>query len=227
MPFGVSVHLTYFLQMTNLSTAAAGILDEFAGGTTGDFDMMVGVGLVKDTDAVFFEYLGDDSEPAALMLRSGKALTRMSNVQLAGISIAEDIGEFNSTKLNLLLRTSAGRTILVTSGLTTIWSQCVVTSLMAMYNGGDVTCPFHLDTWKGTSKMRPCFAAIRVGQTKMSDNDLYEQLRDARSDGDKSKVQSIMRDSVEILNHAVTGGVVNDVSVTVAPALPEADSDLF
>ena len=97
---------------------------------------------------------------------------------------------------------------------------------MALYNGGDVTCPFHLDTWKGQSKMRPCFAAIRVGQTKLSDNDLYEQLRDARTDRDKTKVETIMRDSVEILNHAVTGGPVNDVSVTVAPALPAQEEDI-
>ena len=68
--------------MTNLSTTAAGILEEFSGGTTGDFDMMVGVGLVKGTDAVFFEYLGDDAEPAALMLRSGKALAQYPTCNL-------------------------------------------------------------------------------------------------------------------------------------------------
>ena len=213
--------------MTIISTAAAGLLNEFAGGATGEFDMMVGVGLVKDTDAVFFEYLGDDTEPAALMLKSGKALTRMPNVQLAGISVAEDIGEFNSTKLNLILHTGGGRSILLTSGLTTIWSQCIITSLMALFNGGDLTCPFHLDTWKGTSKMRPCFAAIRVGDVKMSDNDLYEQLAEARGDRDKAKTERIMRDAIEILSHALTGGRTEEVSVTVSPSLPAADTADF
>ena len=209
--------------MTMLSTTGTALVEEFSGGTTGEVDMMIGVGLVKDTDAVFFEYLGDDTEPAALMRKTGKALTRMSNVQLSGIDIAEDIGEFNSTKLNLFLTTGGGRTILVTSGLQTIWSQCVITCLLGMLKGGDVTCPFHLDTWKGTSKMRPCFAAIRVGNTKVSDNEMYELLADARSDGDKDKVLTLMRNAVEQLRAAVRP---EEVNVTVSPDL-SAETDLF
>jgi len=212
--------------MTIVSTAGAALLEEFSGGQTGDVDMMIGVGLVKDTEAVFFEYLGDDEEPAALMRKNGRALTRMPNVVLANIDIAEDVGEFNSTKLNLYLSTGAGRSILVTSGLTTIWSQCVVTCLMGMLKNGDVTCPFHLDTWKGTSKMRPCFAAIRVGQAKVSDNELYELLSEARADKDSAKVETLMRNAVAALQAAVG---TEEVNVTVAPELPaaEAETDLF
>ena len=203
----------------------ADLVAEFAGGASSDVEMMIGIGLVKDSDAVFFQYIGDNGEPHALVLPSGKPLTRMQNVQLAGISVADDIGEFNATKLNLFLQSSAGRTILLTSGLNTIWSQCVITGLMSLLNGGDLTCPFTLDTWKGNSKMRPCFAAIRVGQTKMSDNDMYEQLRDARSDGDKAKVIRIMRDAVDILSHAVTPqqAQVTDISDEVAAALAPAE----
>ena len=212
--------------MTIVSTAGAALLEEFSGGQTSDVDMMIGIGLVKDTEAVFFEYLGDDEEPAALMRKNGRALTRMPNVVLSGIDIAEDIGEFKSTKLNLYLNTGAGRTILVTSGLTTIWSQCVITCLMGMLKGGDVTCPFHLDTWKGTSKMRPCFAAIRVGDTKISDNELYSLLSEARSDGDKQQVETLMRNAVQQLRAVFT---TDEVAVTVAPELPagEAETDLF
>ena len=212
--------------MTIVSTAGAALLEEFSGGQTGDVDMMIGIGLVKDTDAVFFEYLGDDEEPAALMRKNGRALTRMPNVVLGGIDIAEDVGEFNSTKLNLYLNTGGGRSILVTSGLTTIWSQCVVTCLMGMLKGGDVTCPFHLDTWKGTSKMRPCFAAIRVGNAKVSDNELYELLSDARSDGDKQLTETLMRNAVQQLRAVFT---TDEVAVTVAPELSasEAETDLF
>ena len=212
--------------MTIVSTAGAALLEEFSGGQTGDVDMMIGIGLVKDTDAVFFEYLGDDEEPAALMRKNGRALTRMPNVVLGGIDIAEDVGEFNSTKLNLYLNTGGGRSILVTSGLTTIWSQCVVTCLMGMLKSGDVTCPFHLDTWKGTSKMRPCFAAIRVGNAKVSDNELYELLSDARSDGDKQLTETLMRNAVQQLRAVFT---TDEVAVTVAPELSasEAETDLF
>ena len=210
--------------MTIVSTAGAALLEEFSGGQTSDVDMMIGVGLVKDTEAVFFEYLGDDEEPAALMRKNGRALTRMPNVVLSGIDIAEDIGEFKSTKLNLYLNTGGGRTILVTSGLTTLWSQCVVTCLMGMLKGGDVTCPFHLDTWKGTQGLKPCFAAIRVGDTKISDDELYGLLSEARADRDKLKVETLMRNAVQSLRAPFT---TDEVAVTVAPALEEAETDLF
>jgi hypothetical protein len=215
-----------FLQMTLISTAtidpAAALVAEFAGGSDSSVDMMVGIGVLKDSDAVFFQYLGDTNEPAALMLQSGKPLTRMGNVTLTGISVADDIGEFNATKLNVFLETSKGTTVLVTSGLTTIWSQCIINGLMAMFNGGDLTCPFNLDTWKGNSKMKPCFGGIRVGQAKMSDNDLYQQLTEARTDGNKQLVETIMRDSVQILSHALTGGPVEEAVVTTEPTVTVA-----
>ena len=187
-----------------LSVDTTSVLAEFAGGQSSDIAMMIGIGLVKDSEAVFFQYVGDDQTPQALMLPSGKPLTRMGNVRLAGISIAEDIGEFKSTKLNLILESSAGNQIMMTSGLATIWSQCVITALMGMFNSYDLETPFQLDTWKGTSKMRPCFAAIRCEGQKISDQMLYDQLADARSDRDSAKVQAIMRDSVEILAAAIS-----------------------
>jgi len=175
--------------------------------------MMIGVGLVKDTDAVFFQYLGEGVEPMALVQNSGRPLTRLGNVKLAGISVADDIGEFNSTKLNVILESSAGTQVLVTSGLTTIWSQCLLNGLEAMCNGGDISCPFNLDTWKGTSKMRPCFAAVRVGQVSMKDNDLYTLLSDARADGNKQMVEKLCRNAVNAISDALTGGPVTDVVV--------------
>ena len=186
-----------------LSTDNSAVLAEFAGGQTTDVAMMIGIGLVKDSEAVFFQYLGEEQQPSALMMPSGKPLTRLSNIKLAGIDIAEGVGEFKSTKLNLFLESNQGRIIMLTSGLTTIWSQCVITALMGMFNSYDLQTPFVLDSWKGNSKMRPCFAAVRVGQNKISDQMLYDQLADARSDRDKVKQEQIMRDSVEILRHAI------------------------
>ena len=203
--------------MTNLPTAPTNninaLVTEFAGGAASDISMMIGVGLVKDTDAVFFQYLGEGVEPMALVQNSGRPLTRLGNVKIAGISVAEDVGEFNSTKLNVVLESSAGTQVLVTSGLTTIWSQCLLNGLMAMVNGGDITCPFNLDTWKGTSKMRPCFAAVRVGSTSMKDNDLYTLLADARSDGNKQLVTTLCRNAVNTISDSLTGGPVEDVVV--------------
>ena len=166
-------------------------------------DMMIGIGLVKDTDAVYFQYLGEEQSPTALMLPSGKPCTRLPHVTVTGIEIAEDIGEFKSTKLNLFVTSQAGRTVLLTSGLQTIWSQCIITALMAVFNEYGLNAPLTIDTWKGTSKMRPCCAAIRQGTQKMSDSDLYEQLKEARSDRDRERVERIMRDSVDILRGAL------------------------
>lgn len=196
---------------------AASIVSEL-GGSQQSVDMMIGIGLVKDTEAVFFQYLGDEQTPAALMMPSGKPCTRMANIRLTGLSVADGIGEFNSVKLNMFIESSQGRTLMLTSGLTTIWSQCVITALMGLFETGNINLAFTLDTWKGTSKMRPCFAAIRSGDLKMSDNDMYEQLKEARADRDNDKVLSIMRDAVSILNAAVGGPepaqVVEAVTVT-------------
>ena len=98
-------------------TDNSALLAEFSGGSTTDVAMMIGIGLVKDSEAVFFQYLGDEQTPSALMMPSGRPLTRLANVTLAGIDVADDIGEFNSTKLNLFLQSSQGRVVMLTSGL--------------------------------------------------------------------------------------------------------------
>ena len=191
--------------MTILQDTTAIVSELVAGGQQTEYNMMLGVGINKDSDAVFFVYRGDDQEPVALTLpTSGKPLTRLGNVKVTGLNIAEDIGTFNSTKLNLFLTTNKGVVILVTSGLTTLWSQCVLTGLMGAFETGNLEFALTLDTWKGTSKMKPCFAAIRSGDLKMSDTDLYEQLKEARADRDKEKVETILRDSVSILSHAIS-----------------------
>lgn len=197
------------------------LLAEFSGGSNTDVSMMIGIGLVKDSEAVFFQYLGDEQTPSALMMPSGRPLTRLANVTLAGVDVADDIGEFKSTKLNLFLQSSQGRIVMLTSGLTTIWSQCVLNALMGMYNSYDLNTSFQLDSWKGTSKMRPCFAAIRCDGNKVSDQELYEMLTEARADRDNVKVEQLCRNAVAQLREGL--GVVQPVDVEVNP---EA-TDLF
>ena len=201
--------------MTILQDNTAIVSDLVAGGQQPEVGMMIGVGVNKDSDAVFFMYRGEDQEPAALTIpTSGKPLTRLGNVFVTGISIAEDVGTFKSTKLNLFLTTNSGNVILITSGLTTIWSQCVLTGLMGAFESGNLQLALTLDTWKGTSKMKPCFAYILSGDLKMSDTDLYEQLKDARADRDQRKVETICRDCVSILSHAISPSQV-EVSTLV------------
>ena len=187
-----------------LTVDNASVLAEFTGGQSAEVAMMIGIGLVKDSEAVLFQYLGEEQQPSALMLPSGKPLTRLQNVRLAGISVADGIGEFNSIKLNVYLESTEGKTVMLTSGLTTIWSQCMITSLMGLFNSYSLDRPFVLDTWKGNSKMRPCFAALRQDNVKVSDQMMYDQLRELRTDKAYDKLESVMRDAVQILNNAVS-----------------------
>ena len=83
-----------------------------------------------------------------------------------------------------------------------------------MYHSYDLATPFTLDSWKGNSKMRPCFAAIRNNWCQVSDQELYDLLSDARSDRDKSRVETIMRDAVAVLSEPLAG-VPADVVVEV------------
>ncbi len=203
---------------------AQSVLSEFTGGTSTDVEMMIGVGLVKDSDAVFFQYMGDEAQPQALtMPTSGKPLTRLTNVTLSGLSIAEEIGEFKSTKLNIYLRSSAGRTIMLTSGLTTIWSQCLLTCIAGLLKDPQgLQVPFNLDSWKGNSKMRPCFAGIRVAGNKVTDDDMYTALAEARADRNPELTQRILRDLIDVVSAKLSNETAVDaVDVQVDPQAAE------
>jgi len=196
----------------------ADITTEFIGGDQPDVSMMVGIGIVKDSDAVFFKYLGEDQQPEALMKpSSGRPLTRLSNIQLVGISIAENVGSFNSTKLNLYIRGQQGTTIMLTSGLSSLWSQYCLTGLSALFQEKPIDTLFNLDTWRGTSKMRPCFAAIRSNGIKLNDETLKEQLMDAKSDKDEDRTDQLLRDAVEGMRMLLAGNAPQPVDVQVLP----------
>ena len=190
--------------------------------TDSGIDMMIGIGLNKESDAVFFQYLGEEQTPSALMLPSGKPLTRLANVRLVALTVADDVGTFKSTKLNVILESTQGRRVMLTSGLQTLWSQYLVSGLSALQQAYALDTAFTLDTWKGTSSMRPCFAAVRQQGQKMIDADLTEQLKDAKADRDQGRAMRIMRDAVEIINAAVHGDVqpvtVTEEKTTTLPA---------
>ena len=85
---------------TSIVSMPSNDVSDFTGGAESDVAMMIGIGLVKDSPAVFFQYLGDEQTPCGLTMPSGKPVTSLKNITLSGISIAENVGEFNSTKLN-------------------------------------------------------------------------------------------------------------------------------
>jgi len=185
--------------------------------------MMIGVGVVKDSEAVFFQYVGDD-QTSALVQPSGKPVTRIGNVQLTGLSIADDVyaeAGFKGDKLNVFVTTQQGRTVMLTSGLTTIWSQCLITSLQGLAEEGGLDHIIAIDTWKGNSKMKPCFAAVRDGARKVSSNELYQALADARSDRDREKTEKLMRDAIEVINAGLVNASMQDAVVR------EVETDLF
>jgi len=206
----------------NLTDNTAAIVAEFGGSSQQTVDIMIGVGLVKDSEAVFFQYEGDE-KVTALMQASGRPVTRIGNVRLTGLSIADDVyadAGFSGSKLNIFVETQAGRSVMLTSGLTTIWSQCLMTSLMGLITDNALDHLICIDTWKGNSKMKPCFAAVRDGQRKVTSNEMYQALMEARSDRDREKTERIMRDAVDVLNAALGQAPVQVAEVREAD--PEA-----
>jgi len=209
------------------STATSAIVSEFSGGRQSSVAMTIGIGLVKDSDAVFFKYADEAGEqPVALLQPSGKHLSTLCNVTLVDVSLYEPNDEYNTLKLNVTLESSTGTHVMVTSGLTTFWSMSILGGLLEMQKGGDLTCPFNLDTWRGNKgKIKPCFGAIKMGAISMRNDDLYNSLTDARSDGNKQLVERIMRDGVETVHHALTGGLVEEAVVTLDAAVSEVPAD--
>nr|BDD45518.1 hypothetical protein 29 [Paracoccaceae bacterium] len=207
----------------NLTENTAAIVAELGGSSQQTVDIMIGVGLVKDSEAVFFQYEGDE-KVSALMQASGRPVTRIGNVRLSGLSIADDVyadAGFSGSKLNIFVETQSGRSVMLTSGLTTIWSQCLMTSLMGLVTDNAIDHLISIDTWKGNSKMKPCFAAVRDGQRKVTNNEMYQSLMDARSDRDRAKTEAIMRDAVDVLNAALGQTSVQKAEVTIDPAAAE------
>ena len=207
--------------MTIVSTAAlsptvstTSIVSEFAGGQSSNVAMTIGIGLNKDSDAVYFRYADEAGEqPIALLTATGRHLSTLGNVTLVDVGLYEPNDEYNTLKVNITLQSSAGTQVMVTAGLTTFWSMSVVGGLLAMLLGGDVTCPFNLDTWKGNKgKIKPCFGAVKISGQAMRNDALYNALTDARADRDKVKTYAIMRDAVEVIN-----AVLTDVKPSLAP----------
>jgi len=207
---------------TAQSTETTSCLANFIGEAQVEITAMIGVGVVKESDAVFFQYIGDNQPPQPVTLPSGKPVTRFPNVQFAGIEVKENIGEFNATKLNLYIRNSVGEVLMLTSGLQTIWSQSIVNGLFAFVNTHACTKTFHLDTWKGTSKMRPCFSAIRIDGETLKDNLLKQQLIDLKHKGDDAGVEKMMRDMISTLQLAFG---IDPVETSVVDDGPEPTAD--
>ena len=207
--------------MTIVSTAnptvdTTALVAELGGQPTQTVDYMIGIGLVKDSDAVFFQYMGDEQK-TPLLKPSGHPVTRIGNVFLTGLTIIDDVyadAGFSGSKLNVFLETQKGRTVMLTSGLSTIWSQCLMTALMGLFRTNSFDHLISIDTWKGTSKMKPCFAAVRDGAAKVTDNETYQALTDARADRDKVKTDAIMRDAVELINTAIENSAVTEVPMS-------------
>jgi hypothetical protein len=206
-----------------LTTSTSAIVSEFSGGTSSNVAMFIGIGLVKDSDAVFFQYQNEGEQPVALLQPSGKHLSTLANVTLVDVSIYEPGDEYNTLKVNITLESSSGTQVMVTSGLTTFWSQSVIGGLLAMFKGGDLTCPFNLDTWRGSKgKIKPCFGAVKVNRESMRNDEIYNALCNARADSNKQLLTTIMRDAAQVLSEALN---VEPAVVTLDQLATEVPAD--
>ena len=207
----------------SMTDATAALVAEVGGSSTNQVDIMIGIGLVKDSDAVFFQDTGEKQHRALLRPTTGKPITRLSDVRLSGISVAEDVGQYKQTKLNLFLETSAGRQVMVTSGLETIWTQCLLSSLMGLELNGQLLLPFNLDSWKGDAN-GVCFAGIRIGREKVSDQGMYDQYKELRADRAKDKILDLGRSTVQILAQGL-GQIQDSIDEVVVEELTTTTDD--
>ena len=92
--------------MTIVSTAAlsptvstTAIVSEFAGGQSSNVAMTIGIGLVKDSDAVYFRYADEAGEqPIALLTATGRHLSTLGNVTLVDVGLYEPGDEYKHSQ---------------------------------------------------------------------------------------------------------------------------------
>ena len=193
---------------------SAALVAEFGGSSSTNVDVMIGVGLVKDSEAVFFQYIGDDNKQA-LMQPNGKPVTSIHPVTVTGIAVTEPLGEFNQVKLNLFLRTQGGTNVMLTSGLNTMWSQCITTCLMGLYSQNSLNSLIKLDTYKGKSSKGACFASMYNNGNKVTSDAMYQDLAEARQSRNYSEVERLQRQAVEVLSAAFNETAVQPAEVVV------------
>ena len=207
-----------------LAESSAIVAELVSGGEAPEINMMIGVGVVKESEAVLFHYVGNEEQPQALMHpRTGNPLTRLSNVKLVGLDIAKNIGTENATKLNVILELGNGNKVLVTSGIQTWWSLCVISGLSGLFQNGLLTESFNLDSYRGKMGRKPIFASIRCADV-YSDKELYALLMAARQckawDTYEDNITTVAADLNDALNvDPVPQDEVKEVLVEVAPVV--------
>ena len=207
-----------------LAESSAIVAELVSGGEAPEINMMIGVGVVKDSEAVLFHYVGKEELPQALIHPStGNPLKRLSNIKLVGLDIAKNIGTENATKLNVILELGNGNNVLVTSGIQTWWSQCVMAGLFGLFQNGLLTESFNLDSYRGKTGRRPIFASIRCPEL-YSDKELYAILMSDRKSKAWESYEQTMATIVSDLNKALNAAPVQqdevkEVLVEVAPVV--------
>ena len=207
MPFWAFIYLLN--HMTMLVDSSAIVADLVSGGEAPEINMMIGIGVVQESAAVLFHYIGNDEKPTALMTKAGKPLTRLGSVKLVDIDIVTNIGTHNATKLNVILESNQGNRILVTSGIQTWWTTCVIAGLFGLLQNGLIDTPFNLDSYRGNKVI---FASIRSGQS-YSDQDLYALLKSDRTDKAWDAYESTVSSIVDTLKKELNTTVEPDTSV--------------
>ena len=198
--------------MTMLVDSSAIVADLVSGGEAPEIKYMIGVGVVKESEAVLFYYIGNDEQPIPLMTEAGKPLTRLSNVNLVDIAVVTGIGTENATKLNVILEIDNGSKILITSGIQTWWTTCVIAGLFGLLQNGLITTPFNLDSYRGNLGRKPIFASIRSGQV-YSDQELYAILKSDRTNKAWDSYELNVSTIVETLKKELNTTVEPDTAV--------------
>ena len=203
------------------------LVADFGQSSSSTYDVLVGIGLDKTSDAVFFQYKGDEQKEA-LMQKNGKPVSRIYPVQITGVKIEENPyanSGFTGCKLNIEFTTQGGKVVCLTSGLTTMWSQCMLVCLSGLMNQNALNHLVAIDSWKGDSKYGTCFAAIRDNGIKVTDQALYDTLVVRRAiknkDEKQQRLEEVLRDTVSVLQGTFDMEVIE---VQEIPALVQEEN---
>ena len=131
---------------------------------------------------------------------------------LVDIAVVTGIGTENATKLNVILEIDNGSKILITSGIQTWWTTCVIAGLFGLLQNGLITTPFNLDSYRGNLGRKPIFASIRSGQV-YSDQELYAILKSDRTDKAWDSYELNVSNIVETLKKELNTTVEPDTAV--------------
>tara|TARA_R100001082_G_scaffold308_1_gene153 strand:+ start:11825 stop:12544 length:720 start_codon:yes stop_codon:yes gene_type:complete len=172
---------------------------------------LIGIGLKgPNNPGIYFEYCGE-TQRKALLNSDGTPIKILSNVRLVDLDVKRNIGDNNSTKLNVTLSPPSKNIFTLTTTLTSYWSIYAIAAFTALLDEGCLDCPIQLSSFRGTSKYKPMFASIKLGNKVMKDEYLIKLFKDMKQAGEIDKCEEMLADQVNMIRNECNVKLLKDM----------------